>query len=597
MAVMKETFLIGIAAIIVFGTLAQWISWRLKLPSILLLLIFGFIAGPVFHLVNPDFLFGNLLFPLISFSVAVILFEGGLSLRISELRQVGNVVRNLITIGVFITWILVTLASYFILRLSFPLALLFGSILTVTGPTVIIPLLREVRPRGQLNSILKWEGIMNDPVGAVLAVLVFESILAGGFTEVTIVMIGGILKTLILGSLLGILGAYALVWMLRLRLLPDYLSNPATLMIVFLVFAISDITQSESGLLAVTVMGIVLANQKKVSLQHIVEFKENLRVLLISVLFIILAARLQFKDLQLLGTESFIFLFILIILVRPLAVWGSTFRSVISWKERLFLSWMAPRGVVAAAVASLFSLELVNLGFPQAEKLVPLIFLVILGTITVYGLSAAPLARKLGIASPNPQGCLIIGAHAAGVTIGKILQQQGYPVLLVDTNQRNLENARLQGLATHHGSILSENILDDLDLSGIGRLLALTANTEVNSLAALYFSKLFGTSEVYQLAIESNKEKSSKTVSRQLRGQILFNHSFNFEFMLKKLNKESAVQIVQVTKDFTGNDLEIQFNNGQLIPLFLIDYNKKLTIYAEGSQPAPKPGDMLIFLP
>ena len=594
---MKETFLIGIAAIIVFGTLAQWISWRLKLPSILLLLIFGFIAGPVLHLVNPDFLFGNLLFPLISFSVAVILFEGGLSLRISELRQVGNVVRNLITIGVFITWILVTLASYFILRLSFPLALLFGSILTVTGPTVIIPLLREVRPRGQLNSILKWEGIMNDPVGAVLAVLVFESILAGGFTEVTIVMIGGILKTLILGSLLGILGAYALVWMLRFRLLPDYLSNPATLMIVFLVFAISDITQSESGLLAVTVMGIVLANQKKVSLQHIVEFKENLRVLLISVLFIILAARLQFKDLQLLGTESFIFLFILIILVRPLAVWGSTFRSVISWKERLFLSWMAPRGVVAAAVASLFSLELVNLGFPQAEKLVPLIFLVILGTITVYGLSAAPLARKLGIASPNPQGCLIIGAHAAGVTIGKILQQQGYPVLLVDTNQRNLENARLQGLATHHGSILSENILDDLDLSGIGRLLALTANTEVNSLAALYFSKLFGTSEVYQLAIESNKEKSSKTVSRQLRGQILFNHSFNFEFMLKKLNKESAVQIVQVTKDFTGNDLEIQFNNGQLIPLFLIDYNKKLTIYAEGSQPAPKPGDMLIYLP
>jgi NhaP-type Na+/H+ or K+/H+ antiporter len=438
---------------------------------------------------------------------------------------------------------------------------------------------------------------MNDPVGAVLAVLVFESILAGGFTEVTIVMTGGILKTLILGTLLGILGASALVWMLRLRLLPDYLSNPATLMMVFLVFAISNLAQSESGLLAVTVMGIVLANQKKVSLQHIIEFKENLRVLLISVLFIILAARLQFTDLQLLETKSFIFLGILIILVRPLAVWGSTFRSVISWKERLFLSWMAPRGVVAAAVASLFSLELVNLGTLHAEKLVSLIFLVIIGTISVYGLTAAPLARKLGIASPNPQGCLIIGAHAAGITIGKILQQQGYPVLLVDTNQRNLENARLQGLSIHQGSILSENILDDLDLSGIGRLLALTANTEVNSLAALYFSKLFGTSEVYQLAIESNKEKSSKTVSKQLRGRILFNHSFNFEFMLKKLNNESAVKIIQVTKNFTESDLQNQFDHGQLIPLFLINYNKKLTIYAEGNQPEPKSGDMLIYLP
>jgi hypothetical protein len=438
---------------------------------------------------------------------------------------------------------------------------------------------------------------MNDPVGAVLAVLIFESILAGGFAEVTMVMIGGIFKTIILGSLLGILGAYALVWMLRLRMLPDYLSNPATLMMVFCVFTVTNLIQSESGLLAVTVMGIVLANQKKVSLQHIVEFKENLRVLLISVLFIILAARLKFTDLQLLGTESIIFLIILIILVRPLAVWASTFLSVISWKDRLFLSWMAPRGVVAAAVTSLFALELSNLGTPQAEKLVPLIFLVIIGTISIYGLTAAPLARRLGIANPNPQGCLIIGAHISGRTIGKILKQQGYPLLLVDTNWNNLAASRMEGLPTHYGSILSENILDDLDLTGIGRLLALTANTEVNSLAALYFSKIFSTSEVYQLAIESDKEKSSKKVSRNLRGRILFNQSFTYEFMMRNMSESETVQTIQITTEFNFGDFQTQFIQGQPIPLFLIEDNKKLNIYAEGNQPVPKAGDILIYLP
>jgi len=593
---MREYFLIGLSAIILFGTLAQWISWRLKLPSILLLLIFGFIAGPVLKLVNPDFLFGQLLFPLISFSVAVILFEGGLSLRISELRQVGQVVRNLITVGVLVTWVFATLASHFILKLDLQLALLFGAILTVTGPTVIIPLLREVRPSGQLNSILKWEGIMNDPIGAVLAVLVFESILAGGFAEVTTVMFGGLLKTVILGSLLGIFGAYLLVWLLRSRLLPDYLVNPSSLMMVFFVFTASNLTQAESGLLAVTIMGIALANQKKVSLQHIMEFKETLRVLLISVLFIILAARLKFTDLQWLGTNSFIFLSVLIFLVRPAAVLISTSRSAVSWKERLFLSWMAPRGVVAAAVTSLFALELSNRGITRADQLVPLIFLVIIGTISIYGLTAAPLAKWLGIANVNPQGCLIIGAHTFGRAIARVLKQQGFAVILVDTNYNNLMMARMEGLTTHYGSVLSETILEDLDLNGIGRLLAITANNEVNSLATLYFSKVFGSNEVYQLAITEDKQKSAQTVTKELRGQFLFSPTFTSDYLLQHLGAEPVIKTTPFTKEFTYEQFLNQFGKDHFIPLFLIGSNKNLMIFTERDQPLPKPGDILIYL-
>ncbi|MBN2366167.1 MAG: sodium:proton antiporter [Calditrichaeota bacterium] len=593
---MIEPFLIGITAIIFLGILAQWISWRLKIPSILLLLIFGFLSGPVFNVVKPDFLFGNLFFPLVSFSVAVILFEGGMTLNISELKIVGNVVRNLITIGIIITWFTVTVASYFLLDLNLSLSLLFGAILVVTGPTVILPLLREIRPKGQLNSILKWEGILNDPIGAILAVLVFEAILETGIGAATAVTIQGILRTIILGSLIGLAGAYIIVLMLRYRLMPDFLRNPITLMMVFCVFAASNLIQAESGLFSVTLMGIVLASQKKVNVRHILEFKENLRVLLISVLFIILAARLTFDDLRMLGTSSVLFLAALILLIRPAAVMLSTLGSSLNFRERIFLAWMAPRGIVAAAVTSLFAYELTSKGIAGADLLVPVMFFVIIGTITIYGLGAKPLSRWLNIADPNPQGCLILGAHDCGRTIGKVLQEHGYSVIMVDTNWSNLSKARMQNLPTYYGSILSEHILDELNLDGIGRLLALTPNTEVNSLAALYFSKLFGSNEVYQLATEKSKKNGIQSVSKELRGHILFGENFSYSYLIDKFGKNSSIKTTPITDNYSFDDLKQQYGADNIIPLFLIDENDDLIIYTDVTRPAPKPGQILISL-
>jgi len=541
-------------------------------------------------------LFGDLLFPLVSFSVAVILYEGGLTLNLKDLKEVGKVVRNLITIGVLVTWILATLASYYVLQLNLSLSLLLGAILVVTGPTVIIPLLREVRPKGQLNSILKWEGIMNDPVGALLAVLVFESILAAGLPEATASTIDGLLKTIILGSILGIAGAFIIVFMLRYRLIPDYLLNPISLMMVFCVFAASNMIQAESGLLAVTVMGIYLANQKKVNVKHIIEFKENLRVLLISVLFIILAARLTFAELEVLGWDSVLFFLILILVVRPLAVFASTSGVALSMKEKIFLSWMAPRGIVAAAVTSLFAFELGNLGMDGSERLVPTMFMVIVGTIAFYGLSAIPLARWLKIANPNPQGAIILGAHACGRAIGKTLTQNGFKVLMIDTNWENLKAARMQGLSTYYGSVLSEYILDDVELDGIGRLLALTPNPEVNSLASLYFSKVFGTSEVYQLSVESLDKAQGSAVSKELRGHILFGNQFTFDFLTEKFSINTTVKSTPITNEFEFKDFLREYGEGNVIPLFLIRQNKTLSIYTDVNRPEPQPEDLLISL-
>ena len=259
---MDEHILVGISSVIALGISAQWLAWRTKLPAILLLLVFGIIAGPVTGWINPDELLGDILSPFVSISVAIILFEGGLSLRMAEFRKIGGVVIKLMTIGLIITWSLAAIAAYYLLGLSIEIAVLFGAILIVTGPTVIIPLLRQVRPTENTGSILKWEGIVNDPIGAMMAVLVYEILLTGGFTNMDASSVLVIATTIIDGSFIGALGAGILYIMLKKHWIPEYLQNPITLMIVIASFTISNLLQHESGLLAVTIMGILLANQK-----------------------------------------------------------------------------------------------------------------------------------------------------------------------------------------------------------------------------------------------------------------------------------------------------------------------------------------------
>jgi len=593
---LNHLILIGLAAIITIGILAQWVAWKFKLPSILLLLTFGIIAGPVTGLLQPDEFFGNLLFPVVSISVAIILFEGGLSLKFSELKTIGKIVRNLILVAIPVTWILISSAAYFILGLEFSYSVLLGAILVVTGPTVILPLLRQVRPKSNINSILKWEGIVNDPIGALIAILVFEALISTGFGAATLQTITGLLKIILISSSIGLLGSYLIVVLLKHRIIPDFLQNPFSLTMVIAIFTLSNIVQAESGLLAVTVMGIYLANQKQVNVKHIVEFKENLRLLLLSFLFIILAARLTISDIEMLSVSSFVFVAALIFLVRPAAVFLSTIKSKLNWKERVFLSFMAPRGVVAAAVSSIFALELSRLGYKSAEILVPITFLVIILTITVYSLSAMPLAKWFGIAEPNPQGCLIIGGHPFARAIGKMLKEKGFRCVLVDTNRVNLSLARMEGLPVYYGSVISDYIMNEIELAGIGRLLALTPNPEVNSLAALHFSKIFGRTEVYQLSTGMDENTENDELSHELKGHTLFNKNINFEFITKIFNRELIVKSTNITEKFTYEIFLRKYDKEKVVPLFLITENTELNVLTSDSKPKPGDGDTLISL-
>lgn len=595
---MTEHILVGIVSVLVLGIGAQWLAWRFRVPSILLLLIFGFVAGPVTGLLEPSSLQGDWVFAFVSLSIGVILFEGGLNLRLGELREVGVAVRNLITVGVLVTWAGAGLAAYYLAGFNLNLAILVGAILTVTGPTVVIPLLRHVRASGRVGTIAKWEGITIDPVGAVLAVLVLETILlingaeAESLGEAMLHALEGLFLVFFISVGVSITGAAILILLLRRRLVPDYLQSSVALLVVVSTFALSNILQEESGLLEVTLMGIIMANQKYVPVRRISEFKENLQVLLIGCLFVVLAARLELSVLDYLDANAFLFLGALILLVRPLSVLISSIGTNLSWKEQAFMAWLAPRGIVAAAVASLFAFRLEPIYPDEVGALVPLVFLVIVGTVAVYGLTIAPFARALGLAEPDAQGLVVVGAHTWARRMAQAVAARGYKVLLVDSNAKNVEQAQSEGLRAETANALSESALDELNLSGLGRLLAMTPNDEVNSLAALNFSELFETNDIFQLASrpELRGEVEGMELPMHLRGRPLFGTDTNFQTFSGLFNAGGEVMAVEVGSDFSLGDLREEY--GEAIPLF-IDRAGDLIIVAESLE-AVQPGDVLL---
>lgn len=590
-----HTELISLGSIIILGIAAQWLAWRLKFPSIILLLLFGLIAGPITGFLRPTELFGNALLPFVSVAVAVILFEGGLTLRLKELKSVGKVVLSLITIGVLVTGILSAVAAHFLLDINWRISILLGAVLTVTGPTVIGPLLRHIRPAGKVAEILKWEGIVIDPIGALLAVLVYEVIVIGELEHAGAQVLFVFGKTIFFGSLVGFGFAWLLVFLLKKFWVPDFLHETVTLSLVVGAFLLSDTIQSESGLLATTLMGLVLDNQKLVSVKHIVEFKENLRVLIISVLFITLAAMLNPADIDNLTAGSFILLGLLILFIRPISVWASTIASGLTWQEKSFVSWMAPRGIVAAAVSSIFALRLSEFGVPQSELIVPNTFLVIIGTVAVYGFTAPLMARKLNVAQADPQGVLIVGAHSWGIKIAKVLKEKGFRTAIVDTNRSAIYKARMEDIPVFHGTALAKDIFDRVNFNGIGKLIALTPNDEANALAVLHFSEFFGREELYQIAPEQTEKREDDKFSPQhLRGRFIFGNKTSYASLNKRFAGGSILKSSKLTEEYNLEKFKKRYKD--CVPLFLITEDKKLKVFSSDMDFEPKAGHTIIAL-
>ena len=577
---MSETIVMSIAAIGVLALACQWFAWWVKLPAILFLLLSGIVVGPLSGWIDPDALFGDLLFPMVSLAVAVILFEGSLTLRFSEIKGLERVVQRMVSSGMLVTWTVTTLATYALLDISFQLALLFGALTVVTGPTVIVPMLRTVRPTAHLANILRWEGIVIDPLGALLAVLVFEFIISGsGGTAIghTLLLFA---EQILTGLLLGALAGYVLGVVLRRHWLPEFLHNAAALMLVFAVFALSNHLRAESGLLAVTVMGIWLANMKDVDVEGILDFKETLSIVLISVLFIILAARLDFAAVALLGWGALGVLLIMQFVGRPLKILVSTWGSSLSWRERAMLAWVAPRGIVAAAVAALFALQLQKQGVEQAAILVPMTFIVIIGTVALQSISARLVAVWLGVAEPDPEGFLIVGGNPLARAIALALQKHGFRVLLADTSWSNVRAAMMENLPAFFGKVVSEYADRRLDLVGIGQLLALSSVQEENALAAMRYRTEFGVANIYSLQVTSEQEGDTKT-GKPPYGHIAFGEQVSFTQLSKMLAKGAEIRSTGLSDEF-GFDEYYKTYYGRAVPLFAISPRGKLFVYTAG---------------
>lgn len=568
---MEHNDILIIAGVVFLGIFCQWFAWRMKIPAIVPLLAGGFLIGPVFGWIQPQEMLGDLFFPVVSLLVAIILFEGALTLEWQEVRSVASAVRNLITVGAVITWVGAATAAHYLLGMSWELAILFGSLIVVTGPTVIAPLLRNVRPTAKVASVLKWESILIDPLGALFAVLVFDFIVADGAAgELSADALIGFLAIVVTGTVAGLLGGVAVGQIVKRYLVPDYLRDVTVLAVVLLVFSVSDTIRGESGLLAVTVMGVYLANSGLHQLREVWYFKEKLSVLFISVLFLALAASVEMADLMLLDWRSLILLGIVIFVIRPVGVQLSALGSNLSARERLFVSWVAPRGIVAAAVTALFAYRLLELGYEEAALLEPLVFLVIVGTVAVQGFTARPVAKWLGVAEAEPQGFLIMGADRLAQEIGLALQRTKLPVRLLDVNRDNVAQARLRGLDAAHGDVLSEWVETHVDLSGIGRLLALTRNDEANAIACKHFEDEFGSSEVYQLPPKPVRPSEAGTTPNRFQlGRLLFAQGATHEQLDGLLAREGTVKATPLTPQFTFADFQEQYA-GRYTPVMAI---------------------------
>lgn len=588
---MHEEILITLTGIGLLSIACQWFAWWVKLPAILFLLLAGIAAGPLTGWLQPDKVFGDLLFPMVSLSVAVILFEGSLTLRMDEIRGLTSIVRRLVTVGVLVTWMIITLTTHWVLDFSWNLSFLFGAVAVVTGPTVIVPMLRTVRPTARIANILRWEGIVIDPIGAILAVLVFEFIISnqagGGALGHTLLTFA---YTLLIGLATGALGGYTLGIILRNHWLPEYLHNVATLTLVFGIFTLSNWAQEESGLLAVTIMGMLLANMKRVNVDDILNFKESLSVLLISGLFIILAARTEFSQFSDLGVQALLVFLAIQFIARPAKVLVSTWGSSLTWQEKALLSWIAPRGIVAAAVTALFALRLQQQGDDQAYLLVPLIFMVIIGTVVLQSATARPFARWLGVAEPEAKGFLIIGANPFARAVAKALNEKDYRTLLIDSSWDHIRGALMDGLKTYYGNAVSEHADRHLDLVGIGQLLALSSRAELNALATMRYRTEFGTGHLYLLNPGTNDDSTEKRKFTPPKGTMaLFDDDASYPVLAEMLQNGAEIRTTNITDKFEMSDYNKKYY-GRSIPLFAFNPKGKIIPFISGEVLEPGAG-------
>ena len=482
------------------GIGAQWLAWRLNMPAIVFMLIAGLIVGPLTGLFIPARDIGPLVGPMISIAVAVILFEGGLSLNLHALQDAVGGVKRLVLIGAPLGWLTSALALHFGAGLGWEASAVFGGIMVVTGPTVIAPLLRQAKLTRRPANLLQWEAIVNDPVGALAAVLAFGVVTVLNTDSEPDTALGHFIAGILVAAALGWVAGRAVAWAFGRALVPEYLKVPVLFAALLAAFAGSDAVLHESGLLAVTVMGLVIANAGLPSYDELRRFKEHATVLLVSGVFILLAAGLQTQALAGLDWRAALFVALTVLVARPVTVLVSLSGTAIPMRERLLVAFTGPRGVVLMAVAGLFGERLAAMGVPDGDKVGPLAFALVASTVVIHGFGLTPLARALGLTAGDAGGVLLVGGGRFTTGLGEALAKAEVPVMVTDASLSRLRGARAAGLPVFYGDILSEAAENKVEFIGFKEVLSATDNDAYNTLVTTNLAPEFGRAHVWQLA-------------------------------------------------------------------------------------------------
>jgi len=528
-------------------------------------------------------------------AVAIILFEGGLHLRFETLHDAQKSVRRLIILGAPIGWFLISAGLHAIADLSWAVSVTFGGLLVVTGPTVIMPLLRSARLKARVSSLLKWEGIVNDPIGALFAVLSFEFFVfmqdeSHGGVGSMIVTIAALLLVI---CVITVLVSRIMVWLFEHGHIPEYLKKPFLLSVVIGLYVFANFLQDEGGLLAVTIMGVTLANSSDLtSIEEIRRFKESMAVILVAGVFIILTASLDIALFYEMGWKDFAFVAALLFVIRPLTVFASTVATGLPWQEKLLVGWIAPRGVVCVAIAGLFGPLLVAQGYEDGAKMVPMAFLIVMVTVILHGFTLVFLGKRLKLVYEKANGVIIVGVHDWTIQLAESLTKMEIPVMMVDRNWVRLKKARLQNFNSYFGEILSDETEYSIDLAQYRYLLAATDNPAYNALVCSKFSHELGRDNVYQLSVPADDEKGHRSIARTVSGRRFVHQEMGFYEIWDMFRSGWRFKGTTLSEDFDFN--KFCETNPDSILVGSVNEKGGLRFARVGAELKPKAGESLI---
>ena len=591
----RLTMTIALVSILVAGIICQWLAWRFRLPAIVLLAACGLILGPISGWINPAVEFGTGLTAVTSLFVAIILFEGGLNLQFHELRETAQVTRRLTSIGVILAWGIGIAMAHWVGGLSWAVSALLGAILVVTGPTVIMPLLKHAKLNRRTASYLKWEGIINDPIGVLLAVLVYQYLLYSGEGPAIQSVIASLALALGVSAVLGGGVAYGLGYSFRQGWIPEYLKAPSVIAAVLAVYALSDLAQHESGLLATTLMGVVMGNMRLRSLDEMRRFKEYITIILVSFLFVVLTASLTMESIRAIHWPLIAMVLGFVFVVRPLAVFLATIRTDCSWQDRVLMGWIAPRGVVAAASAGAFAPALIDAGFSDAQYLVPAVFMLIFTTIIAHGFSLGPLTKLLKLGSASKGRILIVGASPWTIELASALKKINQDVVIADTEWGRLQSARQQGIDTWFGEVLSDLAEEAMALDNIYTVLAATGNNHYNSMVCNHFAPHLGRHRVFQ-PYDSGIERHNRVVSETRRGITAFSANISYAELWTRMIRGWAIRKTSITDTYTEADFLAKLP-GDAVRLAIIPESGKLEWLSQKARKLQSGDTVISFVP